>query len=82
MVHLPDLPRAAWLLGEAEALSYVPPRYSQRADGGQAVEYSHLFGDTGLRRTRNRPLLLASLDGRQLILYRGRFRVNQRGIVG
>lgn len=84
-VRLPDFPQGAWLLGKAETISYIPPRYSTRSEGGKAIEFVHAWGDTGgLGRRKERPLLLASVDGRQLILYRqhSRFQIGPRGIVG
>jgi hypothetical protein len=85
-VRLPDFPRGAWLLGRAKTISYIPPSYSERSEGGKKIEFVHEFTDRGFgaRAAEPRPLLLGSADGRQLIIYRAksRFNITARGIVG
>jgi len=65
---LPEISHA-WALGPIEKISYIA-----RRDGETAI-YEHEFKES------SRPLLVASIDGDQLVIVGGQYQVTERGIV-
>lgn len=63
------VPRAAMVVGELEYVGY------RMSEGGKAERYMHRF------RRGARPLLIASDDGKQLLIVGGQFTFSGRGIV-
>jgi hypothetical protein len=70
LVGVPEPGETMFVLGELSEISYVTSK-----QGGGRVEYVHRFG-------RPRPKLLADPDGRALFIAGGKFKINDRGIVG
>lgn len=68
VVHV-ELPEAVAVIGYVEAIKY------RTTHGGKTELYEHPF------QAGSRPLLVASSDGRQLLLLGGRYRFGARGIV-
>ena len=84
-MHIPDAPKAGWLLGKLIEIVYEPQNPSKRA----RTQYQHSFGDFGnpvksFKWGKLKPLLIVSADGDQLLIVRGpsKFHVTERGIVG
>lgn len=67
--QLPDLPSTATVIGECDGVLYTTVR------DGVVEKYIHRF------RSKDKPLLCVSPDGRQLILVGGRYVFTERGIV-
>lgn len=67
--QLPDLPSTATVIGECDGVLYTTVR------DGETEKYIHRF------RSRDKPLLCVSPDGRQLILVGGRYVFTEKGIV-
>lgn len=63
------LPTAAMVVGEVDGIPY------RTTHGGKLTKYLHEF------KASARPTLLASSDGRMLIIYGGKFRFTADGIV-
>lgn len=70
LLEVPEPGDATVVLGELAEVSYVTGKR-----GGGKVEYVHRFG-------RPRPKLLADPSGKSLFIAGGKFKVNDRGIVG
>lgn len=68
-VPVPGMPRVAAVIGFCDGVLYTTVR------DGKQERYIHEFAK------RDRPLLLVSPDGRQLILYGGEYCFTERGIV-
>lgn len=64
-----DIPAAVMVIG------YVDEVWYTTTHGKKVVSYRHPFQDG------SRPLLCASSDGRQLMLFGGRYKFTDRGIV-
>lgn len=74
-----ELPEEWMVLGEAEDVTYRPPRHSKRAPH----LYEHEFGDIGLPvKLAGRPLLAYSPELPGVLLLIGDYIVDERGIVG
>jgi hypothetical protein len=68
-VRAPRVPRVALVVGECDGILYTTVR------DGKKERYIHRF------HAGDRPLLVVSPDGRQLMLIGGRFTFTERGIV-
>lgn len=68
-VDAPVAPRVALVVGFCDGVLYTTVR------DGKQERYIHEFAK------RDRPMLLASPDGKQLMLYGGNYRFTERGIV-
>jgi hypothetical protein len=68
-VPAPKVPKAALVVGSCDGVLYTTKRE------GKVQRFIHRFTGTA------RPLLLVTPDGRQLLLYGGRYRFTDRGIV-
>lgn len=68
-VDVPPMPDAVCVIGDCDGVLYTTVR------DGRVEKYVHYF------RSRDRPLLTVSPDGRQLILVGGRYRFTSRGII-
>lgn len=68
-VRVPDLPKAAAVIGECTAICYVTTR------DGKEEHYIHEFSEHAA------PMLCVSPDGKQIILVGGNFTFTERGIV-
>ena len=64
-----DVPELVAVIGHVEAIDY------RTTHGGKVTLYNHKF------QKGSRPLLVASSDGRQLLLLGGRYVFTDRGIV-
>lgn len=64
-----DIPEAVMVIGHVEAIKY------RTTHGGETELYEHPF------QPGSRPLLVASSDGKQLLLLGGRYKFTARGIV-
>jgi hypothetical protein len=72
VLDVPDVPNDVIILGELASVGYVT---SKEYDGGKRTEYVHRFG-------RPRPKLLTDPKGKELFIAGGKFKVNDRGLVG
>jgi hypothetical protein len=68
-VPAPKIPKVALVVGHCDGVLYSTVR------DGVKEKYIHQF------RASDKPLLCVSPDGRQLLLYGGRFEFTERGIV-
>jgi hypothetical protein len=68
-VPAPPVPKVALVVGSCDGVLYTTKR------GGKVQRFIHRF------RGQARPLLLVTPDGRRLLLYGGRYRFTDRGIV-
>lgn len=68
-VTVPPLPEAVAIIGECDAVLYTTVR------DGKTEKYIHEFA------AKDKPLLCASPDGRQLLFVGGRYLFTERGIV-
>lgn len=81
-LRVPELAPVWVLWGTLESLSYKPHKPSKRSN----IVYEHEMGDYGspFKFGKEKPLLLVSADGQQMLIVKGRsrFHVNERGILG
>lgn len=70
LLEIPEPTKTTVVLGELSEISYVTSK-----QGGGKVEYVHRFGVP-------RPKLLADPTGKALFIAGGKFKINDRGIVG
>lgn len=68
-VDIPDAPDVGVVVGMLDSVEYTTRR------AGKVEHYRHEFAE------KSRPLLVASADGKQLIVVGGRYKFTDRGIV-